>query len=268
MRIQVISDLHNEVQRHEQGGDPPDLPDVGADVVVLAGDIDRGCRGVTWAAEQAKRLDAPVIYVPGNHEFYHGCYPATLEAMRDAALGTWVHVLDCDSAVLGGVRFLGAVLWTDFAGDGRVSAAQAMPVAGAQMPDYHYIRVASGQRLLCPEDTRARHYQSREWLYRNLVAEGSEPRVVVTHTPPLLDCAHPDHPLDALGAAFVSDLHPLLEATGPWLWIHGHTHANTDLYYCGVRVLSNQHGYPGEAVPGAPFDATTVVEIDTPDGGA
>ncbi len=44
------------------------LPEVTADVVVLAGDIDRGTKGVAWA-RQAFR-DVPVLYEAGNHEHY------------------------------------------------------------------------------------------------------------------------------------------------------------------------------------------------------
>ena len=45
-----------------------DLPKVSTDVVVLAGDIDRGIKGVTWA--QREFCDTPVLYVAGNHEHY------------------------------------------------------------------------------------------------------------------------------------------------------------------------------------------------------
>jgi hypothetical protein len=44
MKIQVVSDLHLEFA-------PLTLPNVGADVVVLAGDIDIGTKGVRFAAE-------------------------------------------------------------------------------------------------------------------------------------------------------------------------------------------------------------------------
>lgn len=261
MRIQVVSDLHNEVLRHVTGDEPPDVPEAGADVLVLGGDIDRGRCGVEWAAEQGRRLGIPVIYVAGNHEFYGSHYPGLLEELRDATLGTWVHVLEREAVTLDGVRFLGATLWTDFAGDGHIPAARSMPVAGELMPDYRCIRTGTEDAVLTPEETRQRHRETREWLYRNLASGSSVPTVVVTHAAPLLDCAHPGHPMDELAAAFVSDLHPLLAETGPALWIHGHTHANIDLYHCGVRVVSNQRGYPDETVPGEPFDPTRIVEV-------
>lgn len=263
MRIQVISDLHNEVLRHFTGEEPPDLPDVGADALVLGGDIDRGRRSVEWAATQTERLGIPAVFVAGNHEFYGCRYPGLLDELRDAALGTGVYVLERESLVLDGVRFLGATLWTDFAGDGHIPASRAMPVVVENMPDYRYILADDGREedVLTPEVTRECHRRTREWLYRKLAAPTAEPTVVVTHAAPLLDCAHPEHAMDELGAAFVSDLHPLLAETGPSVWIHGHTHANTDLYHCGVRVLSNQRGYPNETVPGKPFDPACTVDL-------
>jgi len=61
MRLQVFSDLHLEFGRFE-----PTI--INADVVVLAGDIHQGTAGVKWARQYCH--DCPVIYVPGNHEFY------------------------------------------------------------------------------------------------------------------------------------------------------------------------------------------------------
>ena len=62
MRLHIFSDLHLEFA-------PLEPPDTGADVVILAGDIHLQTRGVGWAAETFRR---PVIYVPGNHEYYGG----------------------------------------------------------------------------------------------------------------------------------------------------------------------------------------------------
>jgi len=60
MRIHILSDLHLEF------GDF-DPPRTDADVVVLAGDIHVGTRGVAWARERFH--PTPVL---GNHEYYSG----------------------------------------------------------------------------------------------------------------------------------------------------------------------------------------------------
>ena len=62
MKLHILNDLHIEFEEFAP-------PATGADVVVLAGDIGVGMDGLRWA--KARFSDTPVIYVPGNHEFYH-----------------------------------------------------------------------------------------------------------------------------------------------------------------------------------------------------
>src|SRR5256885_13281179 len=104
LRIRVYSDLHLEFAPFLS---PPD----DADVIVLAGDIDNGAAGVEWAGETFRR---PVLYLAGNHEYYEGEFEAVQKAMGAAAREAAIELLDCSEAVLGGVRFLGCTLWTDY----------------------------------------------------------------------------------------------------------------------------------------------------------
>jgi predicted phosphodiesterase len=57
MKIQVISDLHQEFGFM-------DLSFGGADVVILAGDINLGTKGIEWIKSTITKV--PVIYVLGN----------------------------------------------------------------------------------------------------------------------------------------------------------------------------------------------------------
>jgi 3',5'-cyclic AMP phosphodiesterase CpdA len=116
MKIRILSDLHLEAAPF----DPPPAP---ADVVVLAGDIDNGPAGIEWAKG---RFDAPVLYVAGNHEPYDGEFHATQAALHAAADRTGIRLLECGEAVLGGVRFLGCTLWTDFALNGEAGRKLAL----------------------------------------------------------------------------------------------------------------------------------------------
>lgn len=54
----------------------------------------------------------PVIYVPGNHEFYG--HDINLAAELRVAAPENIAVLSDDVLLLDGVRFLGSTLWTDF----------------------------------------------------------------------------------------------------------------------------------------------------------
>lgn len=110
MKVRVLSDLHLECN------EPDAIPHAHADLVVLAGDIHNHAEGLRWAA-QTFDPGAPVVYVPGNHEYYDGEFGALEAAMRDAAAALdHVHYLNNDVYVdpAGRFRVLGTTLWTDF----------------------------------------------------------------------------------------------------------------------------------------------------------
>ena len=62
MKFHILNDLHIEFEDFVP-------PATDADVVILAGDIGVGMEGLRWA--EARFLNKPVTYVPGNHELYH-----------------------------------------------------------------------------------------------------------------------------------------------------------------------------------------------------
>ncbi len=74
---------------------PADIPPTNADVVVLAGDIHLGPKGCEWARKQFP--DKPVIYVPGNHEYYKHSLPELVETLKAEMDGSNVCVLENDA---------------------------------------------------------------------------------------------------------------------------------------------------------------------------
>lgn len=242
MRIHVLSDLHLEF------GDF-DVPDVEADVVLIAGDLDVGARGIRWAAHRL--VDTRVLYVPGNHEFYHHSMPELVDRLRDAASRTngQVTVLDRDSVEIDGVVFVGATLWTDFELDGE--SRQAMASARRGMRDYKEIWVDRDDRLLLPSDTVAAHRRDLEWLRETMPTFSSRRLVVITHHAPSAISIPPYHLGDPLNPAYASRLDHVVEASGAALWVHGHTHHAVDYRIGGTRVVSNPRGYtPSAIAPG------------------
>ncbi len=76
MRIRVLSDLHREIGA-------ADLLDIAADVAVLAGDIDRGIKGVLWTRQALASI--LVLDVAGKHEYYDKRVGRPHEKLREAA---------------------------------------------------------------------------------------------------------------------------------------------------------------------------------------
>jgi predicted phosphodiesterase len=243
LRLRILSDLHLEAADFE-------VPTAEADVVILAGDIANGGDGVAWGQVA---FDVPVLYVPGNHEFYEREYDDALAEMWTASLGSQVTLLDREERVIAGVRFIGCTLWTDFELEGEAGRGRALLFKN-RLIDFAAIRWAD--RLLEPEDTIRLNRAQCAWLAARLETPFDGPTVVVTHHAPHRGSIAPAFATHPLNPAFVSDLDALMGRAV--LWIHGHTHTAFDYDVRGTRVVCNPRGYPHELTG---FDPTLVVTV-------
>lgn len=254
MKLHILSDLHLSVQAMER-------PRTDADAVILAGDIERPQKAVAWALG----FDKPVLYVPGNHEFYGGSIDETRQELSWLCEGTRVHLLDNRSLILQGVRFLGTTLWTDFGlyGDGE-RQAQVMAEAQRFIRDFSRIRIGAppGGAVLTPQDTVDFFRINAAWLREELSKPHAGSTVVITHHAPSPRSIHPRFADSLLNACFVSDAEDLLDGNRADLWIHGHTHDSFDYRCNGTRVVCNPRGYAKENVNENPaFDPHLTIEV-------
>jgi predicted phosphodiesterase len=253
MKLQVLSDLHLEMM------DPSyswRIPQTLAEVVILAGDVGVGIRGVQWAIDEMERLGKTAIYVPGNHEYY-GERLTVLERMRRTTRGSRVHVLDMEEVVIGDERFLGATLWTDYLLFGRAARPDAMNMAKRLLNDHRLINQPYG---FTPVDALELHERGRAWLEAKLAVGWNGPTIVVTHHAPSLLGTNARFRGNQSTAAFVSDLEQLIEKHSPTLWVYGHTHHCARYLVGGTSVVANQMGYPHEPATGQ-FDPFMVIDV-------
>lgn len=264
MRLWIFSDIHIESCRW---GLPEPRPE--HDVIIAAGDIHNpASMAVRWLAEHSK--GKPVIFVPGNHEWYASREPFTVEAERSraAALASelGIHMLMDQTVIIDGVRFLGASLWTDYAL--YETPERSMLIAAQMMNDHRLIYPDVGNGPLRPKQARDWHVASRTWL----AAEVARPSlgqwdrtVVVTHHMPHLKSIAAQYFGDPLNPAFCSDLSDLVEGGGAALWVHGHTHTSCDHVAGCTRVVCNPKGYgpsrSGGRIENIDFDPWFVVEV-------
>lgn len=240
MKIHLLSDVHNEFEYFL-----PHPVAAEADVVILAGDIHEGIKGVEWAK---KTFSRPVLYVPGNHEYYRGHLGKSLVKMIDWS-DERVRVLDCEEVVIQGVRFLGATAWTDYSVTGN--ARVAMYEMRELMTDFRKIRAGHDYRKLTPFDLLERNRYTQQWLEARLSEPFAGPTVVITHHAPSLRSLYPDgvYPEEprSIDAAYANAWESLLDGERVSLWVHGHNHLAVDYVINGTRVVSNPRGYPGES---------------------
>lgn len=254
MRLRILSDLHLE-----DFDEPRALPQSDADIVILAGDIHAGVQGLSWAAEHF--AGTPILYVPGNHEFYGTAMPALRRQLENEAARLGIHLLDNRTLTLNGIRFHGTTLWTDFAlyagqpnYDPSLTEARALDL----MPDFQIIEQPDGE-VFTPAESRRLHAKALAWLERELSRPFSGPRVVISHHAPLSSCIPSRYRGDVLSPAFASHLPQLMGRMD--LWIHGHVHEPVDLNVSGTRVIANPAGYPGEFDPPL-FSPDLIVEVN------
>lgn len=229
MKITLFSDIHLEYG----GWDVP--ADSAADVVVLAGDIHTKGRGVLWAQKHFKQ---PVIYVPGNHEFWrHSNWEHELQRMRVLAENSNVHVLDNDALELDGIRFVGSTLWSDFKKNGLTQARDA---ASRTYNDLQYIR-SGGYKRVNVDWLIMRHEKCVRYLTEALRECDADKTVVVTHHAPTYRSLPADRQEHPLAGAYASDLEHLMGRSRYWL--HGHVHDSQDYTVSGTRVVCNPRGY-------------------------
>lgn len=236
MKIISYSDLHLEF-----GSDfKPSSVDT-ADVMVLAGDI------ITFKDFEPLRQflenwGKPVLYVPGNHEYY------TRRPMDEerAKFREWlaatlpnVTLLQDEPVTIGGVHFFGGTMWTNFSD----TNSGAMSAAAREMNDYRLIYTS--QRVpLEPVDTIKFHdrfvQRLLEWFETELIGA----RVVISHHAPVVN-QKTKYGNSPIMPAFNSlDMVGTIKKYQPDLWIYGHTHECDDQMVGKTRVISNQLGYP------------------------
>lgn len=248
MKLQVLSDLHLEFK-------PFELPVTNSDIIVFAGDIHTGTKGVQWIKHTV--TEKPVIYVLGNHEYYKNAYPRLLSKIWQEAKGTKIHILENQKVQLDGINFLGCTLWTDFKlfGNPRVAGYEAMQ----KMTDYKQIRRSPQYSKLRSIDSAKIHENSLEWLRKEIISCKDRNTVVVTHHAPSKRSLPPNFNEDILSAAYVSNLEDVVLGSEVKLWIHGHNHNQSDYTIGATRIICNPRGYPDE--PNINFNPSLVVEI-------
>jgi predicted phosphodiesterase len=160
MKLQLLSDLHLEANP-EYAAEPA----MGADILVLAGDIgsyQRRRDGTVmaepdWGLQRFSPRPAyagwpvPVVFVPGNHEYDGQDFDLVHQTLRATCDRLGIHWLEREVMTLGDVRLVGTTLWADFdalanqpeslhkaATSGR---ARAQPIARASVdPVAHRLR--------------------------------------------------------------------------------------------------------------------------------
>ena len=151
-----------------------------------------------------KSKNIPVIYILGNHEYYKGSYPKTLNKIKSAAENTNIRVLEDSFFDIGDIRFHGCTLSTDFALFGN--SVEAGMYCQPKMNDYKMIKRDPSYSKMRTVDTFKIHQFSKHWLNESLENSTKEKNIVVTHHAPSLLSVPDNFKNDLLTSAYASNL--------------------------------------------------------------
>ncbi len=276
MNIQLLSDLHLEANPAFVP-----VPAADADLLVLAGDIgsyqvrrDGSVMGEPdWGLQRFSPLPqyagwpAPVVYVPGNHEYDALDLDKAHAELRKVCDRLGIQWLERETLQMQGVRLIGTTLWSDYdaLGDHAPTPTparhgRAAAVAPKRAPDplthrlqqrekafraaNHYLVKMGGQRhgrLFDAEAMRALGLDCQAWLRDALAQPFDGPTVVITHFAPTLHSMDPRYGRSPGTAGFCNGLDELLPLAD--LWLHGHLHCPTDVQVGRCRIVANPLGY-------------------------
>ena len=258
MIIHLQSDTHTEMG-----------PAIGqacaSDVTICAGDNGAFAKPDNLARyfDQIRECCDDIIYVLGNHEFYHGNYDDTLTAADKFAKEHGIHLLDealgTADLELDGVKFWGSTLWTDL----KEADHFVVDKVGHGMNDYYVISktVDGKEGAFTAHDTMEINRRTREKINYNA-------DIIITHHCPIV-VEHKRFPINDITYGFCNTgMESQLEACKAKYWVYGHTHDSRRVDINGTTVISNQQGYMKQTwqtreiqYEDAGFDSKLTIEI-------
>lgn len=291
MRLGIVSDCHLESEASLSKVYAMLPPKGTVDVFLVAGDATQGLLAYVLCAMIHDQLGCPVLYTPGNHEYYytHDLH-MTMEEMeqqcREAFSGhPGIHYLQNDAIDIDGVSFFGSTWWSNFRGYGSEYMAEAMAISDL-IADFRYINVSTmsesqATNLVNQLNRKSSVMRGRQayenagvsffnkitaqdmidlntkavGAYKSWYESTPGKKVLMSHFPMLKELQHSAFKPNPY---FVSTDDLLIDRLVPDLLVFGHTHCNYRKTVRGVNCVSNQFGYGHESTG---FDPNLVVLI-------
>lgn len=268
MRIHQMSDLHLEFNHSFRATNPCD-----ADILMLNGDI---CvaKYLTPTIDDHKQRIADifldffrvasesykwVLYIPGNHEHYHGTYVETAWILGEALKQfPNIIVLDNDFVWIDDCKFIGSTLWTDCGERSTLT----MEYLKTYLNDFRIINYTNKPwKRFTPLQSAIEHSKALEYISEECDEE--QKVVIMTHHAPSWRSIHSNYKDSKYyfgNFGYFSKLDDfILERPQIKLWTHGHMHNNFDYMIGDTRVLCNPMGYGMENI--AHFNDENIIEI-------
>lgn len=259
--IGLVSDLHLE-------GSNMDFENPSWDCLIIAGDLSADLDMIEYFFSYKAPKDIPIIYVLGNHEYEgRSLDGAMIKIKKIISEFKNVHLLDNESIVIDGVKFIGSTLWSNFELDGYDKRQENMDMARNGIVDFNknYYKNENGEYVkwtpekmaeLNKEACRFLEFELKKTPFNGI-------KIVVTHFAPHKNSVHPEYK-NTMSSYWVNNLENLMGFSD--YWVHGHTHNSFNYSVEGTKVICNPRGYSRmfNISGNKNFDKSFTIEIDNP----
>lgn len=250
MKIDVISDVHLEF-----GTYIPSNPNK-SDVLIMAGDIvpihhlEYDESHFIDFFEKCAKLYSKIIYIFGNHEYYHGDIRLELYNAKQY-LGHINNLLIVNNEVveIDDVSFFCGTMWTDCNKEDPMTMLHLLQ----NMNDFRKIKDCSKASMygvgeyLMPEDIVIEHKLFKNFLIKQLNRRGNSDKkcIVVTHHSPSVKSIPEDRKRDFhMNGGYVTYMDEFI-VMRPYIkyWVYGHTHTPNEFRVGETTLINNSRGY-------------------------
>lgn len=262
MKLAYCSDLHLEfgkVTLHNKKG---------ADLLVLAGDVCVAQEMMTTKQHQQRYLKffhdvstkfEHVLYVLGNHEHYGSVVSDTANIIKQH-IGHLpnIHVLDNDSIILNGVKFIGTTLWTSLNNRDPNVVMNVTSMMNDYVQIWYHNPSLVAKFPIRADNVINMHSLNTTFLKQEMENSTCDKVVVITHHAPNVKSLPEKYEDMYTQYAYFDDMSSKLDLTKVHTWIHGHTHRRSEYMVNTTRVLCNPRGYHGYEPMATTFKLTYV----------
>jgi len=181
-----------------------------------------------------------VIYVLGNHEYYNGKYPDSINSIKEnLSYLPNLHILEKESIKINNILFVCGTMWTNFNNNDPLE----MLKIARYMTDFKRIVVDNG--IFSPYDAYKDHNIFMNFVKEELAKPEHDKVVIVTHHCPSMKCVPLEYSEDnRVNHGYISNYDCfILQNPKITHWICGHSHNKLDTMIGNTNIIMNCRGY-------------------------
>jgi predicted phosphodiesterase len=243
MRLQILSDIHAEFQ-NDLGEKfiTQYLRPRNVDVLIIAGDIGVG-DSLMYSLHLISKTykDSRVLYVPGNHDFYHSSFRFVMDKLHllENSLPN-LSILSNKMVTINGINFVGTTLW--FKKNKKYKEYANMLSDFPLIANFEYVVFEENQEAI-------------DFLNWHV----NKDSIVITHYMPTYESVPARYKDDPFNMFFVCNMESLIHERKPKMWVHGHTHDSFNYMLGDTHIVCNPLGYLGKEI-NAGFIPNMIIE--------